>query len=43
MRRSGTEQGRMDDMKDVISDRTRVVGPVSPFSLGLCTERPHPL
>lgn len=30
-------------MNDVISSRTRVVGPVWPLSDGFETERPHPL
>lgn len=31
------------ERKEVMSARTREVGPVRPFSAGVCTERPHPL
>lgn len=43
MRKRGIGLGRTVLMNEVMSSRTRVVGPVSPFSDGFVTERPHPL
>lgn len=43
MRNSGMGQGVTLLRKEVMSSRTRFVGPVFPFSAGFWTERPHPL
>jgi hypothetical protein len=43
MRNKGTGLGITVLMKEVMSSKTWVVGPVSPLSEGFLTERPHPL
>lgn len=42
MRKRGTEEGMAVERKESMSARTRVVGPVRPFSEGWWTERPQP-
>jgi hypothetical protein len=43
IRNSGTDDGNKFFRKASISSSTRDVGPVSPFSEGFVTDRPHPL
>ena len=42
MRKRGTGEGRYGFRTEVMSERTREVGPVRPRSEGLVTERPQP-